>query len=228
MTADQRANLRCLKAACMIGIDFTTDGSTESSNHRGDQCIYIDGSGHAMGSETTMSVYHQEVVSTYIPGWYRRPPHQNAAVWLARSRNDAVVCAGGQASSEHGDTPDKAFDDNDDTIWDGRCSNCPNQYIEYTLSEPARLASYTMTCADGERPTDWRLEAKSSAAASWTLVDERTSQTLQDRVASSYTLVQVVEARIWRWTFSGGAGGNSNGYPFEFFCSSSFCSFFSF
>ena len=115
--------------------------------------------------------------------------------------------------------PDKAFDDNLSTYWDGCCSGYPDQWLKYDFGAQAAkiINQYKFEDMGGECPVDWTFEG-SSDDSNWTVLD---TQNFTSVCQVNFTSPPFSEGpnttayRYYRFHFTEGYGGNENGYRLE-------------
>ena len=102
-----------------------------------------------------------------------------------------------------------AFDGDLSTLWDGCCGNYPHQQIEYALASAHIVSGYRFATAEGECPVAWTMEA-STDGTSFVAVDSQDAQACHDGTFVTYHIAPAA-FQHFRWSFSAGVGGNSNG-----------------
>jgi hypothetical protein len=154
-------------------------------------------------------VYFTDATATSVA-----PVDGGAGLVLDASRATASSfwnAPGAPQEGASGWTPNFAFDGNAATGWDGCCSSYPNQWIQYSFESAATVTSYEIMTQSGECPVAWQFQG-SNDGTTWSTVDTVTGQSCH---ASSFVLYAVASPGPYvhyRWLFSQGVGGNSNGY----------------
>ncbi|CAE7345043.1 unnamed protein product, partial [Symbiodinium sp. CCMP2456] len=107
-------------------------------------------------------------------------------------------------------TPDLAFDGNMKKFWNGCCRGYPNQWLQYKFDSPTRITGYGLTTGSGECPSAWVFEG-SYDGSTFTRLDQHSGRGCSNYREQVYRLQNPSLQRIFRWRFSAGVGGNSNG-----------------
>ena len=116
------------------------------------------------------------------------------------------------ASSDYGNSyvPASAFDSDNATSWNGCCTGYPNQWLQYSFPSAHTVTVYKIMTTHEECPVAWVFQG-SNDGNTWSTVHNVTGQACHDYTFLSYTVSWPGSYVYYRWYFSQGVGGNSNG-----------------
>ena len=87
----------------------------------------------------------------------------------------------------------------------------PSQWLQYEFTQPYTLTGYSVATEDGECPGAWTFEAYHDGA--WEVLDTQSGQQCHQGTFEEYSVSSEYAYSKYRWSFTQGVGGNSNGGP---------------
>ena len=89
----------------------------------------------------------------------------------------------------------------------------PNQWLMHSFLTPTKVDRYSIATYWGECPVTWTLEGSNDSGefAAWEVIDTVSDQACHDKTAVYYDIDKPGAFTHYKWVFTEGVGGNSNG-----------------